>query len=228
MSLEKLQKELQKAAPHTTLNWEMHIKKRRKKAIIIIIILSSIAGLFVYSHAKKVEAESKLIHTVVAHEKISKGTQITEDHLSMKTYAMYQLPDNFHTEISELIGAYAVQEIPKNAIITDSDTKKTISSESLALELDDTLIAFTINGNWLESTLPKITKGDSVGVLVSNPEREIEDTFFMIQRAEVIDVVRNLKSASSSYVTLEISEEESRNLLFARSHKFLFSIVLTQ
>ena len=228
MSLDFLQKELKKAAPRTTLNWDMHLKKRRKKTIAMVVIIALISGIWTYLHFKKVKAEASLIHTVVAHETIPKGTKITEDNLSMKTFSMHQLPENFQTNIMDIAGSYAIQDIPSNSIITDAHTKKIIHSDSLALELDREHIAFTINGSWLESTLPKIIKGDTVAILVSNPDRTIEDTTFVVQGAEVIDVIRDIKSASSSYVTLEITEEESRNLLFARSHKLLFSIVLTQ
>ena len=228
MTHEKLQKELIKAAPHTTLNWEMHLKRRRRKLIIIAVIILLLFGLWSYFRAKRLKAEAALIHVVVSAESIQKGNELKESDLSINTFAASQLPDSYVTEVEDIVGMYAVQEIPGNSIITDAHIKKIVHSDSLALKLENGQVAFTINGNWLESTLPKLTIGDTVSVLVSNPDASIEDTVYIIKQAEVIDVNRDIKSASSSFVTLEITEEDSRNLLYAKSHKLLFSIALTQ
>ncbi len=228
MALPNLQKELRKAAPRTTLSWELYLKKRRLKILAVVLILIILLGLISYFKIKKNNAAKELTAAVIATETIEKGTQITGDNIEIRSFERASLPEGFKADFTEVIDLYATQEIPKNGIISESDLRKVVSSDSLALNLDEEEVAFTIDGNWLESRLPKLSKGDSVNVLVSNPYRSIDDTVFLVEKAEVIDLSLDPKSTSSSFVTIKISPEESRNLLYARSHELLFSIVLTQ
>lgn len=228
MYSEKLQKELLKAAPHTTLNWQLYRKRKQKKLAILGIIILIVGGIWWYFHSQKVKAQAALVHTVVANETIPKGALITEDFLKMKTYEAHALPDGFKTDIMNIKGTHAVQEIPANSILTDSHVKRLVTNDSLALELDPDTVALTINEDWLESKFPKISKGDRVSVLVSNPKRDIEDTVFVVKHADVIDVAGNIKGISGNYITLKVTEEQSRNLLYARAHDLIFVTVLSQ
>ena len=89
-------------------------------------------------------------------------------------------------------------------------------------------MAFTIDGMWLESKIPQLTKGDHISVLVSNPKRGIDDTVFVVESTEIIDFIRGDKSSSSNYITIKVTADESRNLLYAKSQNLVIAIVLTQ
>ena len=98
----------------------------------------------------------------------------------------------------------------------------------MAVELGEDEVALTIDASWLESKFPQVTKGDRVSILVSNPQRDIDDTIFLVRAAEVIDYVQGGKNTSSNYVTLKVTEEESRDILYAKAKEQLLTIVLTQ
>lgn len=221
-----LTKEMLKAAPHTTLNWELYRKKRQKKRIIIATIFVIIGGIWSYFHIQKVQAESQLIHTVVATEQITQGQKITEENLKMKTYEAHELPEGFQTNITDVTGLFATQDIPQNSVLTETHVKNFVTEDSLALELDPETVALSINESWLESAFPKISKGDRVNVLVSNPQRGIEDTVFLTKNTEVIDVVTS--KSSNSHIAVKVTEEEAKNMLFARSQELLFIVTLSQ
>ena len=228
MEYKEFQKQLKNASPKTTLSWKLYQKKRFKKRIIIGSIIAVFALIWILLYNAKADHEKALTHAIVTTDEIAKGTQIEKKHLAQGRFAYQQLPNGYFSTNDELIGLFAVQTIPANAIITAEDVKIFIQNDSMAVELGEDEVALTIDASWLESKFPQVTKGDRVSILVSNPQRDIDDTIFLVRAAEVIDYVQGGKNTSSNYVTLKVTEEESRDILYAKAKEQLLTIVLTQ
>lgn len=228
MEYTEFQKQLKKASPRTTLSWELYQKRRRKKRIVLGILVAVFALIWFLLYNARADHEQALTRAIVTADEITKGTQIEKKHLTEGRFAYQQLPSGYFDSVDNLIGLFAVQNMPANAIITDEDVKIFIQNDSMAVELGENEVAFTIDASWLEGKFPKITKGDRINILVSNPQRSIEDTIFLINSAEVIDYVQDGRSTSANYVTVKVTEEESRNILYAKAKEQLLIIVLTQ
>ncbi len=228
MEYKEFQKQLKNASPKTTLSWELYKKKRFKKRIIIGSVIAVFALIWMLLYNAKADQEKALTHVIVATDEISKGTQIEKKHLTQGKFARQQLPSGYFSTNEELIGLFAVQTIPANAIITAEDVKIFIQNDSMAVELGENEVALTIDASWLESKFPQVTKGDRVSILISNPQRGIDDTLFLVSAAEVIDYVQDGKNTSSNYLTLKVTEDESRDILYAKAKEQLITVVLTQ
>ncbi|MDP4008601.1 MAG: hypothetical protein Q8P68_05425 [Candidatus Peregrinibacteria bacterium] len=228
MEYKELQKKLKAAAPKTTLSWEQYFKKRKKKRKIILLITLVIFFIWLIIHNAKTEYNAELISVIVSNNELAKASQIIDSNLATDEFTRDQLPSDYYTNKDELIGLYAIQTIPGHAIITPEDVKRFIKADSMAIELNENEVAFTIDGKWLESKLPQLIKGDRLSVLVSNPKRGIDDTVFIVESVEVIDFVRDERNSSSNYITIKVTSDESRNLLYAKSQSLAITIVLTQ
>lgn len=228
MEYKEFQKQLKNAAPRTTLSWELHQKRRFKRRIIIGCLAGVFALVWFLLYSARADREQALTPAITATGEIAKGTQIEEKHLTEGRFAYQQLPEGYFGTDEDLIGLFAIQTISANAIVTEQDVKTFIQNDSMAVELDENELAFTIDGSWLEGKFPKITKGDRINILVSNPQRSIEDTIFLVNSAEVIDFVQDGRSASANYITVKVTEEESRDILYAIAKEQLLVVVLTQ
>lgn len=228
MEYKEFQKQLKNAAPKTTLSWELYQKRRNKKRVIFGSIAAVFVLIWLILYNIRADHERALVRAIVATDEIAKGTQIEEKHIVEGRFANQQLPNGYFATQDELIGLFAVQAVPKNAIITAEDVKMFIQNDSMAVELSSDEVAFTIDASWLESKFPQVTKGDRVSILVSNPQRDIDDTIFLINSAEVIDYVQDGKNASANYITIKVTAEEGRDILYAKAKEQLLTVVLTQ
>lgn len=229
MEYKEFQKLLKNAAPKTTLSWAEWQKRRFKKRIIIGCLVAVFALIWFLLYSAQADKEQALTRAIVTTGKIAKGAQIEEKDLVDGRFANQQLPDGYFATKDELIGLFAVQSLPENAIITTEDVKVFLQNDSMAVELGPNEVAFTIDASWLEGKFPKITKGDHINILVSNPQRDIEDTLFLVNGAEVIDYVQEQgRSTSANYITVKLTEEDSRNVLYALAKEQMLVVVLTQ
>lgn len=228
MEYKEFQKQLKNAAPKTTLSWALYQKRRFKKRVIFGSVAAALLVLWLILYNVRAAREHALTLGIVAKDEIARGVQIEEKHLDEGRFAYQQLPNGYFASEDELLGLFAVQTIPKNAIITTEDVKVFIQNDSMAVELSSDEVAFTIDASWLESKFPQVTKGDRVSILVSNPQRDIDDTIFLINSAEVIDYVQDGKNASANYITIKVTAEEGRDILYAKAKEQLLTVVLTQ
>lgn len=188
--------------------------------LILVVIISAIS-------ASIRNRTYTLTPVMVTNEMISEGTVITADMIKTIEIPKIYIPENTLTKSITDNLQIAQITLPKNHILTNYDTKTSINTTSLIAQLDSGMMAFTLDESWSASDFPSIQKFDYVKIFISNPKSTRNEVVEVVSHAKVLEVIRKSATTPIQNITIEVTEEESKNLVLAYSNKYTIVVTLS-
>jgi pilus assembly protein CpaB len=206
------------------------------KGLLIVGLLLGLATAFIlytYLNTLQDPIAAAVPHSdvVIAKNTIPAHTRISADMLEVRSYPVDMIHPEAGRDISLFVGGIARSEIVRGEQILSSRVYTEERSATLSYRIPENMRAVAIPVNEVTGVAGYITPGDTVDVLLTIENEEINDgavtTFTLLQKISVLAIgelpreVEDDESRLVSTVTLMVTPEQAEVLAFSyRSGSF--------
>lgn len=206
--------------PKTTLPLDQEVADFQKKFLITLLFVLGGVGFYVYEKSKDYHLTNKPVEVWVAREFIAYPYKITQQDLVKKKIPRKFLPDNFIRNIDYLKERASIHDIQKNEVLLDSHLAFGVNPDSISGKFSEYL-AVNIAADWLVAPWPDLDKNDLVDIQVTNISENGKN-----QSSTIAQNVKVLVKPTEKSLVVNLSEEESQNLLFSRGLRLPMQIIV--
>lgn len=145
-----------------------------KKYLWLSIIGAFIIGIGIYLFLSNYLDRQEII---VAAKDIGAGKFIEDADICKKTYLKSNLPENYLTEKSELIGKVVMIDRKKSDPMT-SDIFLNKSNNNITDSLTKGEVLLALNINYTEPLIDELKKGSTISIVSTEIDKDIRDSFY--------------------------------------------------
>lgn len=205
--------------PKTTLEWHTAFRRQRSTAFIIALLLAAVAFFISLTIQQEKHEAFQPQSVFVTNTHLSSSHVITESDIRIAEIPFAYLPENIVTSKEDIIGQYLRHDLSAGEIITNHALKNIVSENALVAQLEENKIALSITEEWFASPFPKLEKNNAVTIMSAHEDRGFESTHPIVSHITVLDIDQNKGARANTQLTLAVTQEEARQLLFAHTEK---------
>jgi Flp pilus assembly protein CpaB len=211
-------------ATGTTPNWSGGFRRRVPFYILLAILLSLVSAVLTFFYLEDLRARSiPSLTVVVALRDIRPGTIITVDDVGLQEAPQGIVPTNHMQDVDRVVGRSSIATIHEKEVILSSDLAG-VEQSSLSDRIPDGRWAMILPAAWLVSPVPTVREGDRLDLMAYLAGQSREELGLVVSAVECIGFAPG--SDQAEYLTLAVTQEEAKAILFARANGYSLLVLL--
>lgn len=215
------------ALPATSVPWVLPEKTGKKKLVYLIFACFALGlSLLLTLPALLGEQKEDGIFVYVASTDLAVSHTFSDESITNVFFPKRLLPEGTLPLKKDILGNKLANPLQKGEIVTIHDlVAGKIDPNSLKGKLQDGSVAFVFPESWTEAPLVNFEKGDFIDIIASYSKTDIRKTVNIVGQVEVLDV-QEKTGAYGKVLVLKLSNDQARNILFARSTRAQMQVLL--
>lgn len=208
----------------TSPSWSGGFRRRIPFYILLAILLSLVSAVLTFLYLDQIRSHSlPTLAAVVARRDIPPGTLITADDIALREVPPGIVPANSMLEIERTLGRITLSAMHENEVILLSDLAGGEKS-GLSNRLPDGRWAMILPAAWLVSPVPAVVEGDTLDLMAYLAGQSREQLGMVVSAVELIAFTGSTERPE--YLTLAVSQEQAKAILYARANGFSLLVLL--